>query len=73
MSKTVNRRLMRPTSKDDILEQKESRDGLRTAIQYFNHAIEVDPTYAEAYSCLADSYALSGDWEYGVLSPQDVC
>ena len=29
-----------------------------------------DPTYAEAYSGLADAYALSGDWEYGVLSPQ---
>jgi tetratricopeptide (TPR) repeat protein len=31
----------------------------------------MDPTYAEAYSGLADSYALSGDWEYGVLPPQD--
>jgi len=41
------------------------------AIEYFNQAIEKDPTYAEAYSGLADSYALSGDWEYGVLSPQD--
>src|ERR1700688_389408 len=50
---------------------KRTGDGLRTAIQYFNHAIEVDPTYAEAYSGLADSYALSGDWEYGVLSPKD--
>src|SRR6202140_2393289 len=50
---------------------KRTGDGLRTAIEYFNHAIEVDPTYAEAYSGLADSYALSGDWEYGVLSPQD--
>ena len=50
---------------------KRTGDGLRTAIEYFNHAIEVDPTYAEAYSGLADSYALSGDWEYGVLSPRD--
>jgi TolB-like protein/DNA-binding winged helix-turn-helix (wHTH) protein/tetratricopeptide (TPR) repeat protein len=50
---------------------KRTGDGLRTAIQYFNHAIDADPTYAEAYAGLADSYALSGDWEYGVLSPQD--
>ena len=50
---------------------KRTGDGLRTAIEYFNRAIEADPTYAEAYSGLADSYALSGDWEYGVLSPQD--
>ncbi len=50
---------------------KRTGDGLKKAIEYFNHAIETDPTYAEAYSGLADSYALSGDWEYGVLSPQD--
>jgi len=46
-------------------------DGLRKAIQYFTLAIEKDPTFAAAYSGLADAYALSGDWEYGILPPQD--
>ena len=41
------------------------------ATDYFRHAIDSDPGYAAAYSGLADSYALSGDWEYGILSPQD--
>jgi TolB-like protein/DNA-binding winged helix-turn-helix (wHTH) protein/Tfp pilus assembly protein PilF len=50
---------------------KRTEDGLTKAIEYFRHAIELDPTYAQAYSGLADSYALSGDWEYGILSPQD--
>ena len=50
---------------------KRTGDGLRRAIEYFNSAIETDPTYAVAYSGLADAYALSGDWKYGVLSPQD--
>jgi TolB-like protein/DNA-binding winged helix-turn-helix (wHTH) protein/Flp pilus assembly protein TadD len=50
---------------------KRTGEGLKKAIDYFSHAIETDPNYAEAYSGLADSYALSGDWEYGVLSPQD--
>jgi TolB-like protein/Tfp pilus assembly protein PilF len=50
---------------------KRTGDGLKKAIEYFSRAIEMDPTYAEAYSGLADSYALSGDWEYGVLPPQD--
>lgn len=50
---------------------KRTRDGLKKAIEYFSRAIETDPTYPEAYSGLADSYALSGDWEYGVLSPRD--
>ena len=50
---------------------KRTEEGLSKAIEYFRHAIELDPTYAQAYSGLADSYALSGDWEYGILSPQD--
>jgi TolB-like protein/Flp pilus assembly protein TadD len=50
---------------------KRNREDLAKAIVYFSGAIEADPTYAETYSGLADAYALSGDWEYGVLSPED--
>ena len=50
---------------------KRTGDGLKKAIGYFDQAIEKDPNFAEAYTGLADSYALSGDWEYGILSPQD--
>ena len=50
---------------------KRTADGLKTAIEYFSHAIETDQTYAAGYSGLADAYALSGDWKYGVLSPRD--
>jgi TolB-like protein/DNA-binding winged helix-turn-helix (wHTH) protein/Flp pilus assembly protein TadD len=50
---------------------KRTGDGLRTAIDYFDRAISIDPAYAEAYAGLADSYAVGGDWKYGVLSPQD--
>ena len=50
---------------------KRTGESLKKAIDYFSHAIAADPNYAEAYSGLADSYALSGDWEYGVLPPQD--
>jgi TolB-like protein/DNA-binding winged helix-turn-helix (wHTH) protein/Flp pilus assembly protein TadD len=32
-------------------------DGYRTAITYFQHAIDLDPNFAEAYSGLADSYS----------------
>ena len=48
-----------------------TEDGLRKAIDYFNQAIEKDPNYAHAYTGLADAYALSGDWEYGILSPEE--
>jgi TolB-like protein/Tfp pilus assembly protein PilF len=50
---------------------KRTEDGLRKAIESFNEAIEADPTYAEAYAGLADSYALSGDWQHGLLPPKD--
>jgi TolB-like protein/DNA-binding winged helix-turn-helix (wHTH) protein/Flp pilus assembly protein TadD len=70
-SKAVNPAAYEAYLKGRFFWNKRTGDGLRTAIRYFNHAIEMDPTYAEAYSGLADSYALSGDWEYGVLSPQD--
>jgi len=46
-------------------------DGLRKAIGHFDRAIEYDPNYAPAYAGLADSYALAGDWKYGVLAPRD--
>jgi TolB-like protein/DNA-binding winged helix-turn-helix (wHTH) protein/Flp pilus assembly protein TadD len=50
---------------------KRTADGLGKAIDYFNEAIERSPNYAEAYAGLADSYALAGDWKYGLLAPND--
>jgi tetratricopeptide (TPR) repeat protein len=44
---------------------------LKKAIDYFNQAIENDPNYAPAYAGLADSYALAGDWKYGLLPPRE--
>ena len=35
---------------------KATREGLNKGIEYFNQAIEIDPTYALAYSGLAESY-----------------
>ncbi len=70
-SKSVNPEAYEDYLKGRYFWNKRTADGLKKAIEYFNHAIETDPNYAEAYSGLADSYALSGDWEYGVLSPKD--
>jgi TolB-like protein/DNA-binding winged helix-turn-helix (wHTH) protein/Tfp pilus assembly protein PilF len=50
---------------------KRTADGLKAALAYFKQAIEEDPKYAQAYSGLADTYALLGDWEYGVLAPKE--
>jgi TolB-like protein/DNA-binding winged helix-turn-helix (wHTH) protein/Flp pilus assembly protein TadD len=48
---------------------KRTSNDLEKAVAYFNEAVERDPAYAQAYSGLADTYALLGDWEYGVLAP----
>ena len=50
---------------------KRTGHDLEKAVGYFSLAIERDPSYAPAYSGLADAYALLGDWEYGVLAPTD--
>jgi TolB-like protein/DNA-binding winged helix-turn-helix (wHTH) protein len=70
-SKTVNREAYEAYLKGRYFWSKRTGDGLKKAIEYFNRAIEMDPTYAGAYSGLADSYALAGDWEYGVLPPSE--
>ena len=48
---------------------KRTPDGLREAIDYFSQSIAKDPNYAPAYAGLSDSYALAGDWQYGILAP----
>jgi TolB-like protein/DNA-binding winged helix-turn-helix (wHTH) protein/Tfp pilus assembly protein PilF len=50
---------------------KRTADGLKVALTYFNQAIAHDPKYAQAYSGLADTYALLGDWQYAVMTPKE--
>jgi TolB-like protein/DNA-binding winged helix-turn-helix (wHTH) protein/Flp pilus assembly protein TadD len=69
--KVVNPEAYEAYLKGRYFWNKRTADGLTTAIGYFKHAIQIDPTYAKAYAGLADAYALSGDWEYGVLPPQE--
>jgi TolB-like protein/DNA-binding winged helix-turn-helix (wHTH) protein len=70
-SKTVKPEAYEAYLKGRYFWNKRTADGLRTAIEYFSRAIAIDPNDAEAYSGLADSYAISGDWKYGVLPPHD--
>jgi TolB-like protein/DNA-binding winged helix-turn-helix (wHTH) protein/Flp pilus assembly protein TadD len=50
---------------------KRTADGLQLAVSYFKQAIHEDPSYAQAYSGLADAYALLGDWQYGAMSSKE--
>jgi TolB-like protein len=49
---------------------KRSEEGFRTAIGYFQQAIEEDPAYALAYTGLADSYGVLAG--FGIAAPRDV-
>jgi TolB-like protein/Flp pilus assembly protein TadD len=69
--KAVNPEAYEAYLKGRYFWNKRTDDGLRKAIDYFNKAIEKDPTYAHAYTGLADSYALLGDWEYGGMAPKE--
>ena len=50
---------------------KRTADGLSVALAYFSQAIDEDSRYARAYSGLADTYALLGDWQYAVMTPKE--
>jgi TolB-like protein/DNA-binding winged helix-turn-helix (wHTH) protein/Flp pilus assembly protein TadD len=69
--KVVNPEAYESYLKGRYFWNKRTADGLRVALAYFNEAIEEDPTYAQAYSGLADTYALLGDWQYAVMSPKE--
>lgn len=49
--------------------KRRSREALQKGVQYFNHAIEIDPAYAPAYAGLADVYLTQLDYNY--LPPRD--
>jgi TolB-like protein/DNA-binding winged helix-turn-helix (wHTH) protein/Flp pilus assembly protein TadD len=70
-SRTINPEAYEAYLKGRYFWNKRTAQGLRTAIDYFGRAIEIDPRYAEAYAGLADAYAIAGDWKMGVLPPKD--
>ena len=71
-----NVKVVNPESYESYLKgryfwNKRTEDGLKAALAYFSQAIEEDPKYAPAYSGLADTYALLGDWQYAVMTPKE--
>ena len=69
--KVVNPEAYESFLKGRYFWNKRTADGLKVALAYFNQAIDEDPKYAQAYSGLADTYALLGDWQYAVMTPKE--
>jgi TolB-like protein/DNA-binding winged helix-turn-helix (wHTH) protein/Tfp pilus assembly protein PilF len=70
----ASERLVSPDAYENYLKgrycwNQRTEQGFRNAISYFEQAIAKDPTYAQAYAGIADSYVLLG--YYSSLPPQD--
>ena len=70
-AKVVNPEAYEAYLKGRYFWNKRTANSLKTAVDYFNQAIAKDPNYAQAYTGLADTYALLGDWQYAVLTPKE--
>jgi len=51
---------------------KRTENAVRTAAEYFQRAVDKDPTYARAYAGLADAYSVLGSWSLDALPPSEV-
>ena len=69
--KVVNPQAYESFLKGRYFWNKRTADSLKVALAYFNQATEEDPKYAQAYSGLADTYSLLGDWQYAVMAPKE--
>ena len=69
--KVVNPQAYESYLKGRYFWNKRTADGLKAALAYFHQALEEDAKYAQAYSGLADTYALLGDWQYAVMTPKE--
>src|SRR5579863_8892687 len=69
--KAVNPQAYQSLLKGRFFWNKRTAEGLKIALAYFHQAIEEDPKYAPAYSGLADTYSLLGDWQYAAMTPKE--
>jgi len=68
--KTVNMEAYEDYLKGRYFWNKRTAAGFKKAIDYYKQAIAKDPSYAPAYSGLADAYVVSGAWQYAALDPK---
>ena len=69
-SYTANPEAYQDYLKGRYWSNKQNEEGLNKGIEYFQQAIETDPTYAPAYSGLADCYNVLGGLDF--VTPNEV-
>src|SRR5215213_9190854 len=68
-SHTINAEAYQSYLKGRYQWNKRTQEGLTKSIEYFTEALEKDPTYAQAYAGIADSYNTLARFNY--LRPQE--
>jgi TolB-like protein/Tfp pilus assembly protein PilF len=70
-SRSVNPEAYQDYLRGRYLWNRRTVEALKKAREYFEQAIEKDPSYAPAHSGLADAYALLGSSGYDVMPPRE--
>jgi len=69
--KVVNPKAYESYLKGRYFWNKRTANSLKVALAYFKQSIDEDPSYAQSYSGLADTYALLGDWQYAEMTSKE--
>ena len=75
-ARLVSRQPINPEAHESYLKgryfwSKVTEESLNKSIEYFEHAIQIDPGYPLAYTGLADSYMVLGGTILGGAAPED--
>jgi len=68
----VNPRAYEEFLRGRYLQAKMNPEDMRRALVYFQHALEIDPSYAPAYIGIVDCYTIGGGFQLGVSLKEGV-
>jgi TolB-like protein/DNA-binding winged helix-turn-helix (wHTH) protein/Tfp pilus assembly protein PilF len=68
----VNPRAYEEFLRGRYLQAKMTPEDMRKALAYFQHALEIDPSYAPAYIGIVDCYTIGGGFQLGVSLKEGV-
>jgi TolB-like protein/DNA-binding winged helix-turn-helix (wHTH) protein/Tfp pilus assembly protein PilF len=68
----VNPRAYEEFLRGRYLQAKMNPEDMRKALAYFQHALEIDPSYVPAYIGIVDAYTIGGGFQMGVSLKEGV-
>jgi len=71
-ARPVNPRAYEEFLRGRYLQAKMNPDDMRKALVYFQHALQIDPSFAPAYIGIVDAYTIGGGFQLGVSLKEGV-